>query len=463
VNIPPILEQTPQFDLPEPVQPRIYGGWIALVVMFGMMITLQLVQYFDRGDPTHPKSYAEQITQLKLAYDLKSMPMLKDSKAAPLEETLDQILKKVQPDIPTQTKAAKITVAIQGEKRDPVSKVALAKLASSDKPEDRVWAEIYREGPLSKARAAALESKLKASEFLDKLAIRHAWTRAGEANRIRIGSPAGMTFKVVAISILALALLAGCIVLIGFVIAKIAGLLPSRGFPLEKIGHADADRLAARCAQFVGIFLFVQFAASLIFSYLPVDKGFATVIMTGTIMFAFWKLSERPIAGGSFPLNRLGLRKGDLGSHVVWGVGTAIANIPIVLATALISNWIFSGLPNAEHPATTQLQNGLSPLGIACTIFAASIAAPLMEELMFRGTLLPAMAKSWSRPVLAILVQGLIFATIHPTGIPAWLPLASIGASSGFLSRQTGSLVPSMIMHAIHNLGTLLIVVAISG
>jgi len=181
------------------------------------------------------------------------------------------------------------------------------------------------------------------------------------------------------------------------------------------------------------------------------------IFVTIGMIVCFIQISKKPVLGRTFSLDKLGIRRENLGAHILWGVGGAIANLPIVFGTAIFSQKIFQNLPNAEHPVNTQIQNGTPPMMMLSILFSAVIAAPILEEIMFRGAILPAMARGLMPLVAAILFQGLLFATIHPTGIPAWLPLAAVGARSGFLSRQTGSLVPSIVMHAVHNLGTVIL------
>ena len=187
-----------------------------------------------------------------------------------------------------------------------------------------------------------------------------------------------------------------------------------------------------------------------------------TMFMTIGMIVCFIQISKKPVQGRTFSLEKLGLHRENLGVNVLWGVGGAIANLPIIIGTALVSQKIFQNLPNAEHPVNTQIQNGIQPMMLISILFAAVIAAPILEEIMFRGAILPAMARGLMPVLAAILFQGFLFATIHPTGIPAWLPLAAVGAMSGFLSRQTGSLVPSMVMHGVHNLGTLILALTIA-
>lgn len=96
------------------------------------------------------------------------------------------------------------------------------------------------------------------------------------------------------------------------------------------------------------------------------------------------------------------------------------------------------------------------PLGIVATV----IAAPLVEELLFRGAIQGYLLREWNSPVLAILTSSLIFGLIH--GNPAQIPFAFvIGLALGWMYYMTGSLVPGIFMHFINN-GTAVLTFLIS-
>ncbi len=88
-------------------------------------------------------------------------------------------------------------------------------------------------------------------------------------------------------------------------------------------------------------------------------------------------------------------------------------------------------------------------------LFLASIQAPIVEELIFRGTLLTALSGLFRSNryhiVLAITVSSLLFASIHPQGFALWLVLGGIGVINSVLCYQTRSVMPGMFMHGIYN------------
>ena len=91
-----------------------------------------------------------------------------------------------------------------------------------------------------------------------------------------------------------------------------------------------------------------------------------------------------------------------------------------------------------------------SGLELAATFIAIVIAAPIVEEAIFRGFLLPALNKVMRLP-FAIVVVSLLFAVLHPPLVT----MLAIGVFSVILCLvyiKTGSIWPAIILHAIQNL-----------
>jgi hypothetical protein len=123
--------------------------------------------------------------------------------------------------------------------------------------------------------------------------------------------------------------------------------------------------------------------------------------------------------------------------------------LPFVLIS-LLSAAIFKGFHTPNNPV--QMEAGASELLLnkALMLIQAAVAAPFMEELMFRGLLMPALMKRW-RPLLGVCITSAIFALLHPNLPGGFLPLWALGTGFAFSYRERNSLVPSMVMHAMHN------------
>jgi membrane protease YdiL (CAAX protease family) len=109
-----------------------------------------------------------------------------------------------------------------------------------------------------------------------------------------------------------------------------------------------------------------------------------------------------------------------------------------------------------SHPIVEQVPQGGWPdlLGI---LFLASVAAPLIEETMFRGVLYRHLREASARfgPVLSFFASGIlvsfVFAVIHPQGIFGVPVLMALAFGFAMAREWRGTLVPAMVGHAFNN------------
>lgn len=100
-------------------------------------------------------------------------------------------------------------------------------------------------------------------------------------------------------------------------------------------------------------------------------------------------------------------------------------------------------------------------------VVGAVVMAPLVEELLYRGLLLRALARRFE-PQQAVLGSAVIFAGMHaifdPNSLPLVPALAGLGIILGLRALRTGSLSQPILIHAGFNLATaVLYLVADSG
>jgi membrane protease YdiL (CAAX protease family) len=162
-------------------------------------------------------------------------------------------------------------------------------------------------------------------------------------------------------------------------------------------------------------------------------------------------LAKLPVFGKYISPRMQGLHADNLGKNIFWGICGFFANIPIAAITLILSMSLMQHLPEPTHPVAEQMAAGVTWTEFFVILMAASVAAPIIEEICFRGTLLPAMASALRSVPWAIILSSLIFAAIHPQGIVMWLPLAGVGAIAAMLTYQTRSLIPAIVLHALHN------------
>lgn len=134
----------------------------------------------------------------------------------------------------------------------------------------------------------------------------------------------------------------------------------------------------------------------------------------------------------------------------------------VVFATGLVLyglllEYLQINVERGAHPIVPLLlssKDSNTPILIA---LLATIIAPVIEEIMFRGALYSGL-RSYFKAPFAIVSSALLFAAIHPQGAIGMLPLTLIGMFLAFLREWRGSLVAPMLAHACVNGGTLIIV-----
>ncbi len=83
-------------------------------------------------------------------------------------------------------------------------------------------------------------------------------------------------------------------------------------------------------------------------------------------------------------------------------------------------------------------------------VLATCIAAPIGEELIFRGALLSGLKKNFKTPI-AVLLSGLAFSLMHMNPEQTVYQFL-LGCALAYMTVTTGSVIPAMIGHAVSNL-----------
>lgn len=154
----------------------------------------------------------------------------------------------------------------------------------------------------------------------------------------------------------------------------------------------------------------------------------------------------------------LGLDKPPLILRAAKGLLILAAALPLLylissLWTVLLTKGF--GLVLKEQDPVTLFRTATSPLDIFGIIFLAVVVAPLGEELIFRGYLLPVLKRYVGRWP-AILGTGLFFGVIHGNWAAA-AALALLGILLALAYEHTGSLVTPITMHMVFNSITVVI------
>jgi len=148
----------------------------------------------------------------------------------------------------------------------------------------------------------------------------------------------------------------------------------------------------------------------------------------------------------------LGLNRRTLGRDILLGGGLYLAAMPILAFYTLV---YFKLLELLNFPIERQeivrfLFDSDQPIWIRVhMLLAAALAAPVVEEIFFRGIALPAVARH-ARPMAAAAIVSLCFALMH-FHVPSIMPLFIIAMAFSMGYLATGSLMVPMVMHAVFN------------
>ena len=138
---------------------------------------------------------------------------------------------------------------------------------------------------------------------------------------------------------------------------------------------------------------------------------------------------------------------------IFWGFGGYLLAIPAVLLVSLINQQIWQG-QGGSNPLLYLALQAQDKVALFIFFVTASIAAPVFEEIMFRGFLLPSLTRYLSVST-AIVVSGLIFAIAH-LSLSEVLPLTTLGIILGVVYTRSRNILAPMLLHSLWNSGTLL-------
>lgn len=138
---------------------------------------------------------------------------------------------------------------------------------------------------------------------------------------------------------------------------------------------------------------------------------------------------------------------------ILLGLGGYLVALPLVILVSLINQKLWQG-QGGSNPILSLVLEGQDKVAILIFFSTACIAAPLFEEFMFRGFLLPSLTRYM--PVWgAIVTSSLIFAIAH-LSLSEVLPLATLGIVLGVVYTRSRNLLAPILVHSLWNSGTLL-------
>lgn len=205
----------------------------------------------------------------------------------------------------------------------------------------------------------------------------------------------------------------------------------------------------------VGFFLMGQLVVPLLLSFLPFSLedstsrarafytlGYYLTMATAGLLVLFFSVRQyRPLPKDWF-------RFQITGRGLLWGIGGYLAALPLMLGVSVINQQIWQG-QGGSNPLLQIVLEENDPLALGIFLFTAAVAAPVFEELLFRGFLLPSLTRYlpvWG----AIALSGLVFAVAH-LSLSEVLPLAALGSVLGVVYVRSRNLMAPMLLHSLWN------------
>ncbi|MDA1008427.1 MAG: CPBP family intramembrane metalloprotease [Planctomycetota bacterium] len=156
----------------------------------------------------------------------------------------------------------------------------------------------------------------------------------------------------------------------------------------------------------------------------------------------------------------MGIHRGKgILSEVIVGLGVYCMLLPLALCGLgfyFLLDLAFGGGSPPSHPIVSLIRDG-STLDFVMIFILASVFAPILEELFFRGGFFEGLRARWGKKgmvvafSLAALVSSFVFAAIHPQGI-LFVPVLgglAIGLCIGRVWRK--SLIAPIVAHSLNN------------
>jgi membrane protease YdiL (CAAX protease family) len=147
------------------------------------------------------------------------------------------------------------------------------------------------------------------------------------------------------------------------------------------------------------------------------------------------------------------------GGWLQWGwrppgavTGPALRMVLMVLPLVALASWLLQAVwsdPGGTNPLLDMVLGTSDPWALVSFAFTAVVLAPLFEETLFRGVLLPVVGRQLGPPA-AVVISALIFAIAH-LSLAELVPLSVLGVGLGLLRWQTGRLAACVCLHALWN------------
>ena len=141
-------------------------------------------------------------------------------------------------------------------------------------------------------------------------------------------------------------------------------------------------------------------------------------------------------------------------------IGTLLMVMPLVALASWLLSLVWSE-PGGSNPLLELVFHSGDRVALLCLGLTATVLAPLFEETLFRGVLLPVLAQRLGG-LGAVLASAAVFALAH-LSLGELVPLFVLGVGLGLLRWRTGRLAPGVFMHGFWNALTFINLISLAG
>ena len=134
---------------------------------------------------------------------------------------------------------------------------------------------------------------------------------------------------------------------------------------------------------------------------------------------------------------------------IIQGIRGWLTIVPFVLLISLIMNSLIDNQNGSNPLLEIVLNKNNNYLSFFLLFVTTTLLAPLFEEIIFRGILLPTLSRDFG-VISGIIVSAFIFALAH-LSLGEMPPLFVLGIGLGITRIASGSLFSSVIMHSLWN------------
>jgi membrane protease YdiL (CAAX protease family) len=148
---------------------------------------------------------------------------------------------------------------------------------------------------------------------------------------------------------------------------------------------------------------------------------------------------------------------------LVEALSQAMGALLMVMPLVALASWLLSLVwsePGGSNPLLDLVFHSGDRVALLCLGLTATVLAPLFEETLFRGVLLPVLAQRLGA-MGAVLASAALFALAH-LSLGELVPLFVLGVGLGLLRWRTGRLAPGVFMHGFWNALTFLNLISLA-